>query len=300
MKYVFLSLILLFASCREIPVDKNDLLGDDFRLFQDTPAWELAKAVEDEDTDEIKRQVLSLKVPVDSKEEIFGQPLLMVAVENNLIESVRTLLELGADPNEPEDTLYNPGSNAVIVASRFDQISSQILKLLLEYGGDPNSIERGMQKDNLGNWEPARFFALSNAVFSDFEKVKILVEAGADVNLYTETIEGGALYSTLVHNRMDIMLYLLEHGADYHRKYERYDPEVPHTLYYTDLLEELRLCIYPLDSKEYKDKLKVIRFQQKKGMDYWKTPISETAIELIKQKIAPKNEKEFLEYLRRY
>ena len=230
MKYVFLSLILLFASCREIPVDKNDLLGDDFRLFQDTPAWELAKAVEDEDTDEIKRQVLYLKVPVDSKEEIFGQPLLMVAVRNNLIESVRTLLELGANPNEPEDTLYNAGSNAVIVASEFDRPSSQILKLLLEYGGDPNSIERGMQKDNLGNWEPARLIALSNAVFSDFEKVKILVEAGADVNLYTESDEG-ALYSTLVHNRMDIMLYLLEHGADCHRKYERYIEDAAYTLY---------------------------------------------------------------------
>jgi len=62
---------LQLFSCRDIPVNKDDLLGDDFRLFQGTVAWDLAKAVEDQNVTEIKRQVLSLKVPVDYKRQ-FG------------------------------------------------------------------------------------------------------------------------------------------------------------------------------------------------------------------------------------
>ena len=107
----FFSLQLFF--CRDIPVNKDDLLGDDFRLFQGTVAWDLAKAVEDQNVTEIKRQVLSLKVPVDYKEEKFGGTLLMIAVRTNKLRSVKALLELGANPNEPNDTLHNFGRNAV-------------------------------------------------------------------------------------------------------------------------------------------------------------------------------------------
>ena len=52
---------LQLFSCRDIPVSKDSLLGYDFRLFQGTVAWDLAKAVEDQNVTEIKRQVLSLK-----------------------------------------------------------------------------------------------------------------------------------------------------------------------------------------------------------------------------------------------
>ena len=262
---------LQLFSCRDIPVNKDDLLGDDFRLFQGTVAWNLAKAVEDQNVTEIKRQVLSLKVPVDYKEEKFG------------------------------GTLRNLGRNAVLFASEFNEPSPKILQLLLDYGGNPNSIECGKQKDNLGNWIPARDFALNAAVFTGFEKVKILVEAGADVNLQTETTAPGAIYATIQHRRMDILLYLLEHGADYRRKFERIDWGNPeHRSFYVDILYELRFCIYPLDSKEHKDKLKVIDFLRKRGLNYWKSPLPDNAIVVIKRDIRPKNEQELKEYLKRY
>ena len=40
-------LILSLTACQEIKVDKSKLLASDYRLFQETPAWELAKAVQD-------------------------------------------------------------------------------------------------------------------------------------------------------------------------------------------------------------------------------------------------------------
>ena len=292
---------LQLFSCRDIPVNKDDLLGDDFRLFQGTVAWNLAKAVEDQNVTEIKRQVLSLKVPIDYKEEKFGETLLMIAVWTNKLRSVKALLQLGANPNEPNDTLRNFGRNAVLFASESKIPSPEILQLLLDYGGNPNSIECGKQKDNLGNWIPARDFALNAAVFTGFEKVKILVEAGADVNLQTEFTVPGAMHAAIIYGRMDVLLYLLEHGADYRRKFERIDWDNPeHRSFYVDILYELRFCIYPLDSKEYKDKLKVIDFLRKRGLNYWKSPLPDGAITVIKRDIRPKSEQELKEYLKRY
>ena len=100
---------------------------------------------------------------------------------------------------------------------------------------------------------------------------------------------------------MDVMLYLLEHGANYNGKFEMTNCDPPsYTTFYVDILYILRLCIYPLNSKQYKDKLKVIDFLKKKGMDYWKSPIPNDAIEIIKRDIAPKNVEELQEYLKRY
>lgn len=59
-KIAFIFIILIAIACllfscsdlsREKIVDKSELTGRDYRLFQNTPAWELAKAVEDENSE---------------------------------------------------------------------------------------------------------------------------------------------------------------------------------------------------------------------------------------------------------
>ena len=66
-----LLLVLLLSACinREIPVDKDKLLGDDYRLFQGMIAWDLAKAVQDQDISEIKYEVETKGIPVDYKKD---------------------------------------------------------------------------------------------------------------------------------------------------------------------------------------------------------------------------------------
>ena len=58
---ILLIFSLMIISCdkinREHKVNKEELLSSDYRIFQDTPAWELAKAVWDEDIDKIKKEV---------------------------------------------------------------------------------------------------------------------------------------------------------------------------------------------------------------------------------------------------
>ena len=214
------------------------------------------------------------------------------------------MLELGADPNLSQDTLFDAGRNAVIIASNYIGVSSKILKLLLEYGGNPNSVERGRKVYGEGLWTETRCTALGAAIGVgccgkyDFEKVRILVEAGADVNLRTEDFPVGVIESALVLDRMDIALYLLKHGADYKWRLEEYDGEG--NPYYEDILYRLRQSVFRLDSQQYKDKLKVIKFLKDRGLDYWKSPIPEYVIDDIKKQIKPKNNAELQYYLKRY
>lgn len=276
------------------------MLGDDFRLYKHTPAWSLAKAVEDEDTTEISKQVLQMHISVDYRDPEYKQTLLMLATRTNKIESVKKLLELGANPNAHNDSTKYFGQSAVLLACRFTRPSSKILALLLKYGGDPNSTACGVQENGLGEIVPIRDFALSAAVFSSFEKVKLLVDAGANINYATST-ENCAIENCMIFDRMDIMLYLLQKGADYRRKFKEIDLDKPdYPTFEVDILYKLRKCVYPIGSKEYTDKMKVVNFLKKKGLDYWKSPIPSGMYGVIMRDIAPKNKADFDYYIKHY
>ena len=273
------------------------MLGDDFRLYKHTPAWSLAKAVEDEDTTEISKQVLQMHISVDYRDPEYKQTLLMLATRTNKIESVKKLLELGANPNAHDDSTKYFGQSAVLLACRFTRPSSKILALLLKYGGNPNSTACGVQENGLGEIVPIRDFALSAAVFSSFEKVKLLVDAGANINYATST-ENCAIENCMIFDRMDIMLYLLQKGADYRRKFTEIDLDKPdYPTFEVDILYKLRKCVYPIGSKEYTDKMKVVNFLKKKGLDYWKSPIPSGMYGVIMRDIAPKNKADFDYYI---
>ena len=276
------------------------MLGDDFRLYKHTPAWSLAKAVKDEDTTEISKQVLQMHISVDYRDPEYKQTLLMLATRTNKIESVKKLLELGANPNAHNDSTKYFGQSAVLLACRFTRPSSKILALLLKYGGNPNSTACGVQENGLGEIVPIRDFALSAAVFSSFEKVKLLVDAGANINYATST-ENCAIENCMIFDRMDIMLYLLQKGADYRRKFTEIDLDKPdYPTFEVDILYKLRKCVYPIGSKEYTDKMKVVNFLKKKGLDYWKSPIPSGMYGVIMRDIAPKNKADFDYYIKHY
>lgn len=276
------------------------MLGDDFRLYKHTPAWSLAKAVEDEDTTEISKQVLQMHISVDYRDPEYKQTLLMLATRTNKIESVKKLLELGANPNAHNDSTKYFGQSAVLLACRFTRPSSKILALLLKYGENPNSTACGVQENGLGEIVPIRDFALSAAVFSSFEKVKLLVDAGANINYATST-ENCVIENCMIFDRMDIMLYLLQKGADYRRKFTEIDLDKPdYPTFEVDILYKLRKCVYPIGSKEYTDKMKVVNFLKKKGLDYWKSPIPSGMYGVIMRDIAPKNKADFDYYIKHY
>lgn len=279
-KIVIYLYLLIFNSCSFN--NKKNLLGDDFRLFENTKAWPLAIAVKNEDTTEIKKQIVCQKIPVDFKEKKFGQTLLMLAVRNNKERSVEELLYLGADPNTTDDKKYCSGQNAVLIASSFSRPSVKILNSLLEFGGNPNSTECGMTKDNLGNDIKASSFALYEAVFIDFEKVKLLIAKGADVNYQTDSTIGGAAQAAFYTDRMDVLYYLITHGYNVYSKFYELNLSDNSSIN-VDICHKLRYCIYPINSFQFKYKLLVIKELSKRGIDYKSSKIPTDALNMIKQ-----------------
>lgn len=288
--YIICYMVLLLISCnRETKVDKQKLLGNDYRLFQDTPAWGVAKAVEDNDVEKIKEEVISNKVNINYQEPRFGNSLLMLAITNSQYKTTEELLKLGADPNLKD---FYRGTNAVIDAT--DNEDPKYLKLVLKYGGKANSLETAPGKE--GN--QARSTALNNAIsYVDeysLEKVKLLIDAGADINYFNngpEVYTNLPLGDALLHDNMNVLLFLLEKGADYNKiMYKMFDD---HNVY---ILEGLRKVIVDLNSEQYKAKIKAVQFLKNKGLDYKKEPIPD----YIEKEIKKKYPNDWKDYLSKY
>jgi len=297
-KCCFASILLFFViSCtnRDKIVDKEDIYEDDFRLFQETPVWELAKAVQDQYLIKIKKLVKEEKVDVDFQESKYGNTLLMLAVQNEKYQSCKTLLELGADPNKPNN---HSGSSAMIDAASINTTigsNSKFLKLLLEHGGNPNYIEVGERKKGINTRNTPLIVAcgyVDNFTKSPIDKVKVLVEAGADVN-YENDLSGFALKEALMMENYDVVLYLLKNGADYTKVIiDRAElTKNGEKLYIVDVL---RRDTYPLKSNKYKQKMEIVAFLKKNGVDYRASPIPDFVVENVKKRY-PRNWQDYLE-----
>jgi ankyrin repeat protein len=284
---VFVLALCWLGSCtsRETPVDKQRLRGNDYRLFQGTPAWELAKAVQDEDTVRLVHLVRQQQVPVDYPEPRFGKTLLMLTVANEQYRSCKTLLELGADPNQHDR--YN-GSSAIIYAAGFtenERYNLAILQLLLTHRANPSDVETGPRRAGY----TGRKTPLSEASERTMDKVKLLVKAGANIN-YRNEYGTTALSTAVVLDKLDIALYLLEHGADYKAVM---DTAGGKNWY---LADELRLQILALGSPEYQQKMRIVAFLKHRGIDYRQAAIPPYVLEQAKE-LFPS---QWQEYLQKY
>lgn len=184
------------------------LTGYNIKLWKETPAWKLAKAVQRNDTIAVNRILSEGKLSIDYREPTYGESLLYWAIYNNKIETVRFLLSKGANPNL--HTRFN-GESPMILSCRFSDIDIEILRLLLEYGGNPN--DHATEEDSITYMRSDRT-PLYCAAGSSLEKTKMLIEAGANVNL--ALMKGNTpLRSALLSDRFEVILYLLtECGVD--------------------------------------------------------------------------------------
>ena len=273
---------------KEPDVDTTNLLGNDYRLFKNTPVWDLAIAVRDEKISEIQNILKSKKIDVDYREPKFGSTLLMLTVMNEQYNSAKALLEGGADPNK-HDTCE--GSSAMIFAAGIqhkNDDNTKFLKLMLSHGGNPNDVEVGVRKEGNSTRKTPLLTACDDVIqdVTPIEKVKLLVEAGADIN-YKNEFGATPLKEALPH--YDVVLFFLQKGADY---------TVP--LFKNlqgkefNLVESMRYDAFPLDSKKYMDKMKVVEFLEQKGIEYRKLPIPKKVMEDAKRDY-PNNWQEYLD-----
>lgn len=181
---------------------ERKLKAGDIRLWKKTPAWELAKAVKKNDTVMIKRLLSESKVDIDYREPLYGESLLYWAVWNNQTNMVDFLLSQGANPNLH---IWSNGESAITISSFYYDIDADILRLLLEYGGNPN--DHVLDTDSVTNYKSVKT-PLCAAAGSSLEKTRILMKAGADP--YLSMIPGEIpLHHAALSNKFDIVKYFL-------------------------------------------------------------------------------------------
>jgi uncharacterized protein len=255
-----MTLLSIMSKCSS---QDNHYHGDDVRLFYNTPVWEAAKAIEKGDTIMAKKL---LKNTPDSilnyKESKFGQSLLTWAAYSYHYSGVKMLAEMGANPN-----LKGNDSTSAFMYACGNGDSSAYLKILLKYGGDVNAVAN----NNIYHHYRTPLMAAIKA--QRLEYVKILINAGADPNYryISKGIYDCALGDAFTANNLDILSYLIfEVGIDC-KKPTGFDREFSGDSIY--ITNDLRNKDFPLDSKEYVQKMEIIDYLNKQGIFYKNAPI---------------------------
>ena len=286
MRQNIIVLVMAFCLTGCMVKDSQPPIGMSPEIFRNTPGWKSAKAIMNDDTVSLSKELERNPDLITLKDPYYGFSLLFTAVLNNKIKATEKLLKAGFDPNLVSDTINGTGSTPITVASYHITSTPKILDLLLRYGGNPDSKQRfslRMVNFNTEIQDTINCHAITDAARKDLSKVKLLLNYGADVNPKEGT---SPLDMAIALDKMEIALYLLENGADYNEKFEAKDVDSRQSQSrgYATVADKLRYVTVPLDSREYGYKLKVIDFLKERGLDYHKTEIPEHAIKLIKDK----------------
>jgi len=256
----------------------------DIEIYKNTPAWELAKAVKKQDVKKIARIADETPKLLDYQDPTYGSTLLYWSVGMEKYKSTEALLKGGANPDvisvyEGGTPLYRAASFSLI--DNDAKKDPKYVKLLLEYGADPNI---GFIGDGISNiWEIGTT-PLMQSIGCGMEKTRALVEAGADINYQTEEGMTATLMALMSGQNstlegLEYAHYLIvEKQADVTRPWflASGEPMPPVVI--------LRSWIYDLDSEEYKLKMEIIEASAKQGEDYWATEIIEKELESIKKR----------------
>ena len=195
------------------------------------------------------------------------------------------LIELGANVN-----IYSTydGESAIILACKDKDVDVKIVNDLLDHGANVNDIEQGKRRKDNSTRNTPLMAASRNG---NLPLVTYLISKGADVN-YKNEFSRSALIEALLMENYNVVLYLLENGADISQTiFNR--PDEKRNL---GILDVLREDFFELDSQKYNYKQQIIKFLDSKGLHYSNTPIPEYIIEKAKEKYP----KDWQEYLKKY
>ena len=280
---------------------KNDRLTvKSIKIFKNTPAWELVKAVDKENIAKINEIIKRKPDLVNYKEPIYGTTLLMRAISSEKYSSTKALLDHHANPN----IIANTGSSALFRAvshSWYDSKASddpKYLKLLLKHNGNPNLIYCAPKVDKETSPIECGTSLLMHAVSRSFLKTRLLIEAGADIQYKTKTGKTASVVALMMKDIDAAYHLIVEKNADITAPYYFYsltdntiiEIDKPH--YPVDLLLD---WIYEISSNEYSKKMAIVQQFKNQGVDYFerKDKISTLTLNRIK-KLHPNDWEEFI------
>jgi|GEM_PF-506086 len=261
----------------------------DIEIFSDTDLWDLAKAIDVEDERLISKYIESGKYDINYQEPSNGFTLLHWAVVNRKVKAIELLLSYDVDINTRD---YYFGSTPLIAAIKPSLLNEyedevELVRLLLENGADPNFVFRGTSLIGVeGNsaTEPGSS-PLMISMGKGFEKTKLLVSYGAEVNYKNDT-NRSPMTSAVMSLNLDQLYYIVvemdcdiyEH-MDFTFEFEGIGPEDK-----VRIVRGLRSYIYPLDSVEYEKKMEIVERFTEAGIDYFSIDIPWGPLRTIKAK----------------
>jgi len=209
MKPLFILLLAFtFKACKP-QISPVYMPGFDFKLFRHTPVWDLANAVEADDSARVRAAVHAEKADLDFQDFKFGNSLLTLAVVNSKVLAAKVLLDSGANPNL-RSAKY--GLTPFLAACRYGDMNKkriEILGYLIKCGADVNG--RQIQVDSthrdIGTiTNTALEFSIE---FGTLETVKLLVDSGAKLDIYPKDGPRSLPYLATLSPRSDILRFLL-------------------------------------------------------------------------------------------
>jgi ankyrin repeat protein len=207
--------------------------------FTDRGVIELCEAIERDDLESMDR-LIAVGVDVDARGKEGMTPLLW-AMPDGKVARFERLLRGGADPNvvmqsdfgaEGQPLQFSPHNSL----ARFECMAGRAvthlaclapetahLRLVLTLGGDAKLTT---QKEKMAPLD----FVIGMFVPQSFERVELLLEAGADPNRYCEYEGAYPVVCAIRANAYDVALLLLKAGADFNAKQPRNGETVIHAV----------------------------------------------------------------------
>lgn len=259
-----------YSEEREKEVWGSILRGDDAGLYYGTPLYDLAKAMSGityfRDSEKIEKLIDELPEEyINYQEGKFRTTIGHFALRTCNFGAIRRLLDKGLNPN-----LMDKSGSAIIIdinSSAYSYRSPESLKTLkymIQKGANVNLYSKKAQLRT----------PLIEAANSNFENVKVLVEAGANPHFIDESDSAfrSPLSTALVNRRMEIINYLIfDQKVDFRTLRYPMDSQFHPGDY--EILYSLRELGFDLNTKDYKEKMKLVAYLKTQGLDYWKTPI---------------------------
>lgn len=159
---------------------------------------DIAKAIRNEKSDQVYLLVNESKIDVNrpGKE---GTTLLAWAVLMESVNCIKTLVQLGANPNQLIDDGKQKFNLIALVAGGKND---ETIVALLDSGADPNGVYKN---------EPAIF----RTIFERrWDRMRLFLDRGADINKQSNADISPILLCAML-NQYEQVAYLIERGADF-------------------------------------------------------------------------------------
>lgn len=262
-----------YSEKRENKVWGAVLRGKNPALYYGTPLYDLAETLSGAIWFRDKKEIAQLieEIPkeyINFQEGKFGMTIGQFALRTNNMFAIRKLLDRGLNPN-----LMDKSGNAIIIDINNPVYSNlpeslETLKYMIKKGANVNLYSKNAQLTT----------PLIEACNSNFENVKVLIDAGANPHFINENNPDGVfaspLSSALANRRMEVINYLIfDQKVDFRTLKYPMDSKFHPGEY--EILYRLRKLRFDLNTENYKEKMKLVAYLKTQGLDYWKTPIPE-------------------------